>query len=46
MANGSATRPEPAWHQMAQSPLHGTTQPVGIEEEGQPQTENGLRPNL
>jgi len=28
------TCPEPAWQNMAQSPLNGTTQPVKIEEEG------------
>jgi len=32
------TRPEPAWHKMAQSPLNGTTQPVNIEEEGRSPT--------
>jgi len=28
------THPEPVWQAMAQSPLNGTTLPVGIEEEG------------
>jgi len=27
-------RPEPAWQEMVQSPLNGTTQPVDVEEEG------------
>ena len=36
------TRPEPARQKKTQSPLHGTTQPVDIEEEGvQLWTDNG-----
>ena len=35
------THPEPAWQKMAQAPLNGTTQPVGIEEEGRRTMDNG-----
>ena len=36
-----STRPEPAWQRMTQSTLNGITQPVNIEEEVHPWTENG-----
>jgi len=32
------TRPEPAWQEMAPSPLNGTTQPADSEEEGRSPT--------
>jgi len=39
------TRLEPAWQNMIQSPLNGTTQPVDVEEEGQRPTTDRQRLN-